>query len=190
LWRRFLEKVTFGAFKADPYFVPGSERFAKPKSESDAPARVDNKPKKKKSGAKRRVAAEKQAKQAQQPRAKKVAKKPREPKPKGPPEIVEATTARVYVGNLSYEASEEDLKALFAGAGKVESAEVVTNARTKRSKGYAFVTMGSVSDAQAAVAMLQEYDLKGRNMVVSGAKSSGREGKAATSEAAEAPAES
>ena len=98
---------------------------------------------------------------------------PRPRKEKAPPrkpESVEVTSSRLYIGNLSYDASESDLRDVFNGVGRVQSVEVVTNQRTQRSKGYGFVEMGSVEEARRAVAELHDKEFMGRKMVVSGAK--------------------
>ncbi|WP_395745549.1 RNA recognition motif domain-containing protein [Prosthecobacter sp.] len=80
------------------------------------------------------------------------------------------TTDRLYVGNLSYDATESDLFELFNGVGAVKNAEVVVNSRTQRSKGFAFVTMGSVEEARRAVQELSGKDFMGRPLQLSGAK--------------------
>ena len=87
------------------------------------------------------------------------------------PESVEVTTPRLYVGNLSFEATESDLFELFNGVGKVQNAEVVTYKHNERSKGFAFVQMLTVEEAQRAVTELHDKDFMGRKLVVSGAKS-------------------
>jgi len=86
------------------------------------------------------------------------------------PEIREVTSGRLYVGNLSYDATEGDLMDLFKGIGQVQSAEVVSHKRTMRSKGYAFVEMLSIDEARRAVEVLHDKDFMGRQLVVSGAK--------------------
>jgi hypothetical protein len=87
------------------------------------------------------------------------------------PESVEVTTPRLYVGNLSFEATESDLFELFNGVGNVQSAEVVTYKHNERSKGFAFVQMQSVEEARRAVEELHDKEFLGRKLVVSGAKS-------------------
>ena len=82
----------------------------------------------------------------------------------------EVTNEKLYVGNLSYDASESDLFELFKGSGRVKNAEVVVNNRTQRSKGFAFVTMMSVDEAKKAVAELNAKDFMGRPLIVGGAK--------------------
>jgi len=86
------------------------------------------------------------------------------------PEMVEVTTERLYVGNLSYDATESDLFDLFNGVGLVQNAEVVSHKHTQRSKGFAFVQMQSVDEAKRAVELLHDKDYMGRKLVVSGAK--------------------
>jgi len=90
------------------------------------------------------------------------------------PESVEVTTPRLYVGNLSFDATESDLYELFAGVGIVQNVEVVSNRQTQRSKGFAFVQMQSIDEAKRAVAELHDKEYMGRKLVVSGAKASDR----------------
>jgi hypothetical protein len=87
------------------------------------------------------------------------------------PESVEVTTPRLYVGNLSFEATESDLFELFNGVGQVQNAEVVTYKHNERSKGFAFVQMQSIEEAKRAVEELHDKEFMGRKLVVSGAKS-------------------
>jgi hypothetical protein len=88
------------------------------------------------------------------------------------PEVVEVTTPRLYVGNLSFDASEGDLTELFKGVGQVVSVEVVSHKQTQRSKGFAFVQMQSVEEAKRAVMELHDKEFMNRKLVVSGAKNS------------------
>jgi RNA recognition motif-containing protein len=87
------------------------------------------------------------------------------------PESIEVTTPRLYVGNLSFEATESDLFELFNGVGQVQSAEVVIYKHNERSKGFAFVQMQSIEEAKRAVEELHDKEFLGRKLVVSGAKS-------------------
>ncbi|HMJ06456.1 MAG TPA: RNA-binding protein [Chthoniobacterales bacterium] len=87
-------------------------------------------------------------------------------------ESIEVTTPRLYVGNLSFEATESDLFELFNGVGQVQNAEVVTYKHNQRSKGFAFVQMNTVEEAQRAVTELHDKEFLGRKLLVSGAKSS------------------
>jgi RNA recognition motif-containing protein len=77
---------------------------------------------------------------------------------------------KLYVGNLSFRVTSEDLQEHFAAAGAVESANVVFDRETGRSRGFGFVEMASDDDANNAIAQFngQEYD--GRNMVVNEAR--------------------
>ena len=93
-------------------------------------------------------------------------------RPSRKPEAVEVTTPRLYVGNLSFEATESDLFELFNGVGAVQNAEVVTYRHNQRSKGFAFVQMNTVDEAKRAVEELHDKEFLGRKLVVSGAKSS------------------
>ena len=93
-------------------------------------------------------------------------------RPSRKPEAVEVTTPRLYVGNLSFDATESDLFELFNGVGAVQNAEVVTYRHNQRSKGFAFVQMNTVDEAKRAVEELHDKEFLGRKLVVSGAKSS------------------
>jgi RNA recognition motif. (a.k.a. RRM, RBD, or RNP domain) len=93
-------------------------------------------------------------------------------RPSRKPEAVEVTTPRLYVGNLSFDATESDLFELFNGVGAVQNAEVVTYKHNQRSKGFAFVQMQTVDEAKRAVEELHDKEFLGRKLVVSGAKSS------------------
>ena len=95
-----------------------------------------------------------------------------EPKAARKPELVEVTSPKVYVGNLSFDALESDLFELFAGVGSVQNAEIVSHRETQKSKGFAFVTMASVEEARRAVSELHDKEFMGRRLVVSGAKTS------------------
>ncbi|HXX41481.1 MAG TPA: RNA-binding protein [Chthoniobacterales bacterium] len=88
------------------------------------------------------------------------------------PEPVEVTSPRLYVGNLSFDATESDLFELFNGVGHVQNAEVVSYRHNQRSKGFAFVQMQTIDEARRAVAELHDKEFLGRKLVVSGAKSS------------------
>jgi len=93
-------------------------------------------------------------------------------RPPRKPEPVEVTSPRLYVGNLSFDATESDLFELFNGVGHVQNAEVVSYRHNQRSKGFAFVQMQTVEEAQRAVKELHDKEFLGRKLVVSGAKSS------------------
>lgn len=86
------------------------------------------------------------------------------------PEAVEVTSPRLYVGNLSFDATESDLSNLFNGVGLVQNVEVVSNKHTQRSKGFAFVQMQTIDEAKRAVEELHDKEYMGRKLVVSGAK--------------------
>ena len=82
---------------------------------------------------------------------------------------------RVYVGNLSYDVTEQDLQELFKGIGGVRNVEIVYNRSTHRSKGYGFVEMLHMDEAVRAVEVLHDQPFMGRNLTVSGAKSRGQD---------------
>jgi len=91
----------------------------------------------------------------------------------GDPSSVES--ARVYVGNLSYDATEQDIKELFKGIGSVRNVEIVYDRKTHRSKGFGFVEMIHVDEAKRAVEVLHDQFFMGREMVVSGAQNKGQD---------------
>ena len=78
--------------------------------------------------------------------------------------------SKLYVGNLSYNATSSDLEALFSAHGTVQSAEVIADRDTGRSKGIGFVQMASDSEAQAAIAALNGADNDGRALTVNEAR--------------------
>ena len=77
---------------------------------------------------------------------------------------------KLYVGNLTYNVNETDLQELFSQYGTVQSAQVIVDRDTNRSKGFGFVEMGSEAEAQAAIQALHEQDHDGRRLTVNEAK--------------------
>lgn len=77
---------------------------------------------------------------------------------------------KIYVGNISFSVTNEDLKTKFAQYGNVESAKVIMDRDTGRSKGFAFVEMGNSQEANEAISALNGADFQGRALMVSEAK--------------------
>ena len=77
---------------------------------------------------------------------------------------------RLYVGNLPYSATEDQLSALFSQAGKVDSVRVMRDMATGRARGFAFVEMGNDDEAQKAISQFHEYKMDGRPLVVNEAR--------------------
>src|SRR5213076_2639973 len=77
---------------------------------------------------------------------------------------------KLYVGNLSYEVTDGDLSKLFEAHGTVESAQVIKDRETGKSKGFGFVEMKTDQEAQAAIAALSGQDMNGRALTVNEAK--------------------
>jgi RNA recognition motif-containing protein len=77
---------------------------------------------------------------------------------------------KIYVGNLSYSVTSSDLEQLFTPHGQVQSAEVIADRATGRSKGFGFVEMGSDEEAAAAITALNGTEHDGRNLTVNEAK--------------------
>ena len=78
--------------------------------------------------------------------------------------------SKLYVGNLSYNTTGSDLEQLFSQHGTVQSAEVIADRETGRSKGFGFVQMGSDQEAQAAITALNGQEHDGRQLTVNEAK--------------------
>jgi cold-inducible RNA-binding protein len=79
-------------------------------------------------------------------------------------------STKLYVGNLSFRTTSEDLREAFAQAGNVESASVIEDRETGRSRGFGFVEMATPEEAAAAIELLNGKDLGGRNLTVNEAK--------------------
>ena len=77
---------------------------------------------------------------------------------------------KVYVGNMSYETSQSDLETMFGAHGTVESAQIINDRDTGRSKGFGFIEMSSDTEAQAAIGALDGQDCGGRALKVNEAK--------------------
>jgi cold-inducible RNA-binding protein len=77
---------------------------------------------------------------------------------------------KLYVGNLSFQTSSEDLQQLFAQAGTVESANVIEDRETGRSRGFAFVEMSSKEEGNAAIQQFNGHEVGGRALNVNEAK--------------------
>src|SRR3954449_11445766 len=77
---------------------------------------------------------------------------------------------KIYVGNLSYNVTSSDLEQMFTAHGQVQSAEVISDRATGRSKGFGFVEMGSDEEAQAAITALNGTEHDGRRLTVNEAK--------------------
>jgi cold-inducible RNA-binding protein len=77
---------------------------------------------------------------------------------------------KLYVGNLAFSTSSEELQQLFSQAGTVESATVIEDRETGRSRGFGFVEMASKEDGQKAIEQFNGTDLNGRNLTVNEAR--------------------
>jgi cold-inducible RNA-binding protein len=77
---------------------------------------------------------------------------------------------KLYVGNLSFDTSENDLQSLFAPCGTVVSCNLITDKFTSKSRGFAFVEMGSQAEANKAIAELNGKDCDGRALTVNEAR--------------------
>lgn len=77
---------------------------------------------------------------------------------------------KLYVGNLSFDTMENDIRDLFAKVGTVQSCDLITDKMTGKSRGFAFVEMGSDAEAQKAIAELGGKELDGRPLTVNEAR--------------------
>jgi cold-inducible RNA-binding protein len=77
---------------------------------------------------------------------------------------------KLYVGNLSFSATESDLRELFAPHGTVTDVHLVTDRMSGQSRGFAFVTMGNRNEGQAAISALEGHSVDGRNLTVNEAR--------------------
>jgi RNA recognition motif-containing protein len=78
----------------------------------------------------------------------------------------------IFVGNLSYNLTNEALEQLFTPYGQVSSARIIIDKMSGRSKGFGFIEMANEEEAQKAIAALHESDVLGRNMIASEARPS------------------
>ena len=77
---------------------------------------------------------------------------------------------RIYVGNLSWQTDDNELRDVFAAHGEVASVQIINDRETGRSRGFAFVEMATDEDAEKAVKELDQQDLGGRSLTVNEAK--------------------
>ena len=76
----------------------------------------------------------------------------------------------IYIGNLSFDVTEEDLRQAFDPFGQISSVRIITDRDTGRSKGFGFVEMSNDAEAQAAISGLNDKDLQGRSIKVNEAR--------------------
>ncbi|MBI3733525.1 MAG: RNA-binding protein [Chloroflexi bacterium] len=74
--------------------------------------------------------------------------------------------SKLYVGNLPYGISEDDLRELFGQAGQIKEVALIMDRETGRSKGFGFVEMTTQADAEKAIKMFNDHDMNGRRLVV------------------------
>ena len=82
----------------------------------------------------------------------------------------ESTMVNIYVGNLSYNTTEDDLRNMFEAHGKVDRASVITDRMSGTSKGFGFVEMPNSAEGRAAISALNEMETGGRKIMVNEAK--------------------
>ncbi len=165
-FQKFLSIVTLGLYKPAPKVRPANQGTGQPQRTPREEGPIARSDRQNREAAR----AERPERGERGERGDRDGGARRERPPRQSPISTEVTNERLYVGNLSYDASESDLFELFTGSGRVKNAEVVVNNRTQRSKGFAFVTMMSVDEAKKAVADLNNKDFMGRPLVVGGAK--------------------
>jgi RNA recognition motif-containing protein len=79
-------------------------------------------------------------------------------------------STKLYVGNLSFDTSTQDLETMFAASGTVQSTNIIEDRETGRSRGFAFVEMSTAEEAKAAITALDGKEIGGRNLKVNEAK--------------------
>jgi RNA recognition motif-containing protein len=84
---------------------------------------------------------------------------------------------KIYVGNLDYDVTEDQLRTEFSAFGKVDSVSMITDRDTGRSKGFAFIEMPSIQEGQAAITGMNGKVLKDRTLVVNAARPKTEEGR-------------
>jgi len=84
---------------------------------------------------------------------------------------------KLYVGNLSYNTTEDGLRSLFSGFGSVVSAKIILDHETGNSKGFGFIEMGTDEEASAAIAGINGRDIDGRQLRVNEAMDKPRQGR-------------
>lgn len=77
---------------------------------------------------------------------------------------------KLYVGNLPYSATDSELSQLFGEVGKVESASIINDKFSGRSKGFGFIEMSTAEEAQAAIEKFNGYEMDGRKLIVNVAR--------------------
>ena len=112
----------------------------------------------------RRSAAKGGAKKPSQPQQKKQAPVRRDPRPVTSRPPIPAGSVEIYVGNLSYDMTDEQLRGLFAKYGVVQSGRVITHKPTGKSKGFGFVEMPHRAEAEIAIAKINNTDVMGRRI--------------------------
>ncbi|MCL4394602.1 MAG: RNA-binding protein [Chloroflexi bacterium] len=78
--------------------------------------------------------------------------------------------SKLYVGNLSYNINEEQLRQLFSQAGEIKEISLIVDRDTRRPKGFGFVEMTTQADAEKAIQMFNDYELDGRKLIVNMAR--------------------
>ncbi len=169
--QKFLSLVTFGLYKPAPAVRPANHGTGQPQRTPREEGPIARSDRQNREAARAERPERDRDRDREGNRGERGERSERKERPpRQAPVSTEVTNERLYVGNLSYDASESDLFELFSGSGRVKNAEVVVNNRTQRSKGFAFVTMMSVDEAKKAVADLNAKDFMGRPLVVGGAK--------------------
>jgi RNA recognition motif-containing protein len=121
----------------------------------------------------RRKAAKGASKKPQQPQQKQPQQR-REPRPEPSRPQIPAGSVELYVGNLSYDMTEDQLRQTFEAFGKVDSVRVVTNRYNNKSKGFAFVVMPNRAEAEKAIAEMNDKEVMGRPMRVNEAQNTNK----------------
>jgi len=114
------------------------------------------------------------AKRGPQPQQKRQGQPRRDPRPETSRPPIPAGSVELYVGNLSYDMTEDQLRQTFEAFGKVDSVRLVTNRHNNKSKGFAFVVMPNRPEAEKAIAEMSEKEVMGRPMRVNEAQNTNK----------------
>ena len=78
--------------------------------------------------------------------------------------------SKLYVGNLPYQATEDELRALFSQAGQIQEVAMIMDRDTRQSKGFGFVEMATQAEAENAIKLFNDYEWEGRHLMVNKAR--------------------
>jgi RNA recognition motif. (a.k.a. RRM, RBD, or RNP domain) len=169
-WQKLLKMI--GLYKEPVRPGRNDQKSASPKTRDESRPPSNREPRGEKQAPRSNTRDARNTGEARPPREPRA---PREPRERREPSLADVESTRLYIGNLSYDASESDIEELFKGVGPVRNVEIVYNKHTHKSKGYGFVEMLRIDEAKRAVEVLHDQHFMGRQLIVSGAKAKNAE---------------